>query len=121
VGSTYPEKNQIQTTVADQTADENSLYSYYCKLIALRHKYPAIARGNYTDLDCGERNFGGFSVAYGGKTLGLLHNNGNEPIAYDLSQLDVAFTELKDCIGMGGATLEGTLLTVDPQTSVILE
>lgn len=38
VGSTYPEKNQIQTTVVDQMADENSMYSYYCRLIAMRHK-----------------------------------------------------------------------------------
>ena len=36
-GSTYPAKNQIQTTVADQMTDENSLLRYYGDLIALRH------------------------------------------------------------------------------------
>ena len=119
VGSTYPAANQIPTTVADQVADENSLYHYYCKLIAIRHKYPAIARGLYTSLDCGEKNLGGFSIAYGEEKLGLFHNNGTEALSYDLSEL--GFTQLCDFIGMADATLEGTVLTVGPQTSVIVK
>ena len=122
VGSTYPAKNQIQTTVADQTADENSLYNYYCKLIAIRHKYTAIARGQYTTLDCGSKNFGGFRIEYAGETLGLFHNNSTEEITYDLSQCkEVSFGQLCDFIGVGSASLDGTTLTVGPQTSVIVK
>ena len=121
-GSTYDAKNQIQTTVADQMADGNSLYSYYCKLLAVRHKYPAIARGTYTSVDCGEKNYGGFLVTYQGETLGIFHNNGTEALSYDLSKLEgVDFTELRDIIGMDSATLEGTILTIGPQTSVVVE
>ncbi len=120
-GSTYPAKNQIQTTVADQLADENSMLRYYQRLIALRHKYPAIARGIYTSLDCGERNFGGFSIAYGDQTLGVLHNNGQEPVQIDLSTMPGGFTQLCDFIGVGDASLEGTVLTVAGQTSVIVK
>ena len=121
VGSTYPAKNQIQTTVADQMADENSLYNYYCKLIAIRHKYPAIARGEYTALSCG-KTFGGFAIEYGGETIGLFHNVSTEEVSYDLSKLEgYAFSELCDFIGVGTATLEGTVLTVGPQTSVIVK
>ena len=120
VGTTYPASKQITTTVAEQMADEQSLYNYYCKLIAVRHKYPAIARGVYTAIDCKEKNFGGFAIAYEGKTLGVFHNNGTSAISYDLSKLDTPFTELCDYIGMGKATLEGTILTVEPQTSVVL-
>ena len=122
VGSTYPEKNQIQTTVVDQMADENSMYSYYCRLIAMRHKYPAIARGVYTDLRCGEKNLGGFSISHGEETLYLIHNNSAMEITYDLSRLSAyTITQLCDFIGAGEAKLEGTLLTVGPQTSVILK
>ena len=64
VGSDYPSKNQIQTTVADQLADENSLYNYYCRLIAIRHRYPAIARGNYNAVICGAGKIGGFLIEY---------------------------------------------------------
>ncbi len=119
VGATYADSKQISTTVADQLSDPDSLLNYYCKLIALRHRYPAIARGVYTSLDCGEKNFGGFSISYGEETLGLFHNNGTEPLSYDLQAL--GFTALLDTIGMSTASLEGTILTLGPQTSVILK
>ena len=122
VGSTYPDKSQIQTTVADQMADENSLYHYYCRLIALRHKYPAIARGEYSVLSGGSKNLAGFSISYGEENLGLIHNNSTAEQTYDLSKCtDVSFSRICDYIGMGEAKLEGTILTVAPQTSVIIE
>lgn len=121
-GATYDSSKQIQTTVADQMADENSLYRYYCRLIALRHQYPAIARGIYTAVKTGEKNLGGFAIAYEGETLGLFHNNSTETLTLDLSGCEgCAFAELCDYIGMGSATLEGTVLTLGPQTSVILK
>ena len=122
VGSTYPEKNQIKTTVADQMADENSLLRHYCKLITLRHQYPAIARGQYTALNCGNKNLGGFTISYEGEVLGLIHNTSTEELTYDLSKCkDFTFTEICSFIGMGTATLEGTILTIAPQTSVIVK
>ena len=121
VGSTYPAENQIKTTVADQMADGDSLYNYYCRLIAVRHKYPAIARGVYTDLDCAQKNFGGFRIDYAGQTIGLFHNNSTAEIAFDLSKLEgVSFTEICDAVGMGSARLEGTVLYLGGQTSVIV-
>lgn len=121
IGSTYPAKNQIQTTVADQLADENSLYNYYCKLIAIRHKYPAIARGQYTVLAGSSKNFGGFQIEYEGEILGLFHNSSTEEITYDLSQCEgVSFGQLHEFIGVGSASLDGSILTVGPQTSVIV-
>ena len=122
VGSTYSEKYQIKTTVAQQMEDENSLYRYYCRLLSIRHSYPAIARGSYTALSTGQRNFGGFRVEYGDEVLGVLHNNGTEEIVFDLSDLEgCSFTQICDFIGVGGATLEGTVLTLGPQTSVIVK
>lgn len=122
VGSTYPLKNQITTTVADQLQDEGSLYNYYCRLIAVRRRNPAIARGLYTDLKCGQKNFGGFRIDYEGETVGLFHNTSTEAVSYDLSKCkDCAFDEICDYIGMGDAKLEGTMLTVGPQTSVIVK
>ncbi len=119
VGATYASNKQIQTTVADQLEDENSMLNYYCKLIALRHKYPAIARGIYTALDCEGKNLGGFSIAYEDQTLGLLHNNGTEAVTVDLQEL--GFSKLCDYIGVSDATLEGTVLTLGPQTSAIIQ
>lgn len=125
VGSTYPLKNQIKTTVADQIEDENSLYNYYCKLIAIRHKYPAIARGDYNSVTTSQKNVGGFLIEYEGEKLGLFHNTSTNEISIDLSKctgLDgYTFSELCDFIGVGDAKLEGTVLTIGGQTSVLVK
>ena len=125
IGSTYPLKNQIKTTVADQIEDENSLYNYYCKLIAIRHKYPAIARGDYNSVTTSQKNVGGFLIEYEGEKLGLFHNTSTNEISIDLSKctgLDgYTFSELCDFIGVGDAKLEGTVLTIGGQTSVLVK
>ena len=125
VGSTYPDKNQISSTVKSQLEDENSLLNYYRRLLDLRHKYPAIARGSYTSLSCAQKNFGGFAIEYQGETLGLFHNTSQESISYDLKNCaDLSghtFSALKDSVGVGTAKLEGTVLTLGPQTSAILQ
>ena len=122
VGTTYPASKQIESTVKTQLEDENSLYNYYCKLIGIRHKYPAIARGKYTAVSCGEKNLGGFIIEYNGETIGLLHNNSTSEITIDLGVIKgYSFTKISDYVGVGSAKLNGTSLTVGPQTSVILK
>lgn len=118
-GATYPADKQISATVADQLEDENSLLRYYCRLLTIRHSYPAIARGLYMAINTGEKNFGGFTVDYEGETLLILHNNGTEAVSYDLAEYGVE--ELLDFIGMDQASLEGTVLTLGPQTSAIVQ
>ena len=125
VGSTYADDKQITDTVADQMEDKNSMFRYYCQLLTIRHTYEAIARGKYTAVSCGEKTFGGFKISYEGETLVLLHNTSTEEVTYDLSTCadlaGIELTTLCDSIGMGDAKLEGTTLTLGPQTSVILK
>ena len=121
VGATY--KNQISTTVVDQMEDEDSMYRHYCRLLSVRHRHPAIARGTYTAANC-EKNLGGFLVSYQDQQLVILHNNSAEAITYDLSQCKalegVALNELLEVIGVGNASLKGTTLTIDGYTSVVV-
>ena len=124
-GSTYSSDKQISSTVAEQMEDENSLYRYYCKLLSIRHRNPAIARGKYTAVDCGEKNLGGFTIEYEGESILLLHNTSTAEISFDLGSCKalekMSFSEIRECIGVGNAKLEGNVLTVGPQTSVIVE
>jgi len=124
-GSTYAEKNQIQTTVAEQLEDEGSLLRYYQQLIALRNSVPAIARGSYASLDCSDKKFGGFRIEYEGETVALFHNTWAEEVSYDLSACKglegVELTKLLGFVGVGEAKLEGNILTLGPQTSAILK
>ena len=105
--------------------DENSLYTYYCRLLAIRHKYPAIARGDYRGVNTPEKNLGGFVIEYEGNQLLLLHNNSSEALTVDLSQCKAlegeSFTKLADHIGCGDAKLEGNTVTLGPQTSAIFQ
>jgi glycosidase len=126
VGSTYPANKQISTTVKDQSEDEGSMLSYYRELISIRHRYPSIARGIYTSLDCKEKNLGGFLIEYEGEAIVLLHNTSAvDTLSVDLASLaaldGVELSKIGDYIGQGKATLKGTVLTLEPQTSVIIK
>jgi len=125
IGTTYPADKQIESTVATQIEDENSLYNYYCELISLRHKYPAIARGDYDAVSTSEKNVGGFLIEYEGEYIALFHNNSTEEKSIDLASCKAfdgySISKICDYIGVGKAKLEGTILTIGAQTSVILK
>lgn len=119
-GSTYPAGNQIQSAVSDQLCDENSLLRYYCKLLSVRHRYPAIARGNYDVLTTGQDHLGGFAVTYKDETLYILHNNAAEELTLDLSAVGLSAEKVLESVGSGKATLDGNTLTVAGYTSVLV-
>ena len=124
VGSTYSADKQIKTTVASQMEDESSLLRYYCKLLSIRHRYPAIARGEYAAVSTENKNLGGFLVDYKDEKLMILHNNSTGELTVDLSECQelegVTLSKLCETIGVGGAKLEGSVLTVAGQTSVVI-
>ena len=122
-GSTYPASKQITATVNDQLSAQNSILHHYRKVLDVRSKHPAIARGKYTAVNTSEKNLGGFLITYGEEQLVLLHNTSAEPVQYDLSgckELAGLSLKLSDFVGCGSAKLEGTVLTVGGQTSAVL-
>jgi glycosidase len=125
IGATYAKSNQIDTTVAEQTENEESLLNYYRELIRIRHRYPAIARGDYNSVTTAEKNLGGFIIEYNGASICLLHNTSSEAITIDLADIkgleEYTFKKLCDSIGMGEAKLKGSTLTIGAQSSVILK
>ena len=60
-------------------------------------------------------------MEYEGETLGIIHNNSAEELSYDLSGYGCDFGVICQTIGMGGANLEGSVLTLAAQTSVIMK
>ena len=71
-------------------------------------------------MNCGSKNLGGFTIEYEGETLLLIHNNSAEPLSYDLAKLSDNAFKIADFIGVGGAQIEGDVLTLDGYTSVII-
>ena len=123
-GACYPEGNQIKTSVASQLEDPNSIRTHYAKVISIRNKYPAIARGTYSALTY-NKNLGGFLVSYQGEKLAIIHNTSSSAITVNLSSLSglngYQLKQLCDYVGVGNATLNGTTLTIGAYTSVILK
>lgn len=120
-GATYDAANQIETTAADQMADGDSLYSHYKRLLMIRAANPEIARGEYTALKFDDTKLGGFISVYEGSAVCVIHNTTQHDITADLAEAtDTAFTTVAAAIGMGEASLEGTILTIGAQTSAVL-
>jgi glycosidase len=124
VGSTYDSKKQTNGTVAEQLEAEDSLLHHYRKLITIRKEYPEIARGAYKSLNIGKQQIGGFVVTYEEKQTFILHNTSTEEIQIDLGlyeEFSAGGYKVVEYVGAGEAKLNGTTLTVGPQTSVILK
>ena len=117
VGSTYTK--QTPYSVKDLESMGSTILQHYRKVIALRKANPEIARGTYTALSFPDTKAGGFLCTWNGATVGVFHNTTEKTQTLDLSLIpDVSFTRLS-FVGTG-ATLEGTLLTLEAQTSAVL-
>ena len=120
VGANYSAK-QANGTVQDQLSDPDSLYNHYKKLIALRKANPEIANGTFTSLNMKEGKVGGFLSRHEGKTVAVIHNTTTDEVTIDLSKYpEIPADVLAGFAGLGNATLDGTILTLSGQTSVIL-
>ena len=119
VGATYGSDKQVTQTAKDQKLDPDSLYTYYKKLIMIRKANPAIARGEYKSVAIDGSKVGGFISTWERTTVLVLHNPSRSSKTVDLSAIG-DFTVLRAAVGLGGATLSGTSLTLDGQTSVVL-
>ena len=120
-GADYSSGSQIQETAADQMVDADSLYTYYKELLMIRKANPEIARGDYTALTFESTKLGGFVSTWNGNSVCVLHNTTDSAVTVDLSKVtDLNFNSVAAMIGQGSATLNGTSLTLDAQTSVVL-
>lgn len=119
IGANYT-SGQTNGTVLDQLPNGDSLYNHYKKLISIRKANPEIVYGTYTPLTT-DTNLGGFISTYNGSSVVVLHNTSTEAVTIDLSTLtDLPLESLAAYAGVGDATLEGTMLTIAGQTSVVL-
>ena len=117
-GSTYPDQEEI--SVQAQLDRGRSLYNYYKRLILIRRANPEIARGTYTAVSVPDSKVGGFVSTWEGSAVCVLHNPSQGAKTIDLAALGLDFDTIAACIGAGEATLEGSSLRLEGQTSVVL-
>ena len=120
--TTYDPSKQTDSTVMSMKSYGESLYTHYKKLLMLRRANPEIARGEYTALKIADSKLGGFIATWRGKSVMVIHNTTQRTIKLDLKDVEngTLFTVINGVSGDEGASLDGTVLTVGGQTSVIL-
>ena len=121
-GTTYSKDSQVKESVAEQLSKDDSLLTYYKRLLMIRAANPEIARGEYKALKIEGTRVGGFISTFEGSSVCVIHNPLEDAKTIDLSEIrDAAgFTSIADACGKGTASIEGTKLTIDGKTSVVL-
>ena len=97
---------------------------HYRKVIAIRKANPEIARGKVTALQFPETKAGGFLCTWNGSTVAVMHNPTGSTRTVDLGQAtEIPLNRIVAWVGgaEARAELEGTLLTLGPQTSAVLK
>ena len=117
-GSGYPAQEGI--SVAEELGRGDSLYNYYKRLLLIRRANPEIARGSYQAVSVPNTKVGGFVSTWNGGSVCVLHNPSLSSQTVDLAALGLNFTELAAFVGQEEASLEGSLLHIGGQTSVVL-
>ena len=120
-GTTYEQENQANGTVLSQIGDPDSLLSYYKRLIRIRLAHPEIAHGTWTAVSFPDIKLAGAVSDWEGSRVCVLHNATARAVTIDLYGTPAAgFSVLSAVTGLKESSLDGTVLTVGPQTSVIL-
>ena len=65
----FPEKS-----VEEQLKDDNSLLSFYKRVIALKNQNPEIARGDITAVDLGNKSVAGYVSSYNDSKVMVIYN-----------------------------------------------
>lgn len=120
-GTTFEQEKQTNGTVAEQMLKEDSLYTYYKELIMLRKANPEISLGECKSLNLKDTKVGGFEFSYEGKKVYVLHNTSGSSATVDLSGYGFSLAQgITSVMGIEDASLEGDVLTIGAQTSVVL-
>lgn len=118
-GATYTK--QTKEGVAQQAPKGDSLLTHYKQLLMIRRANPEIARGEYKALAFTGTKVGGFTSTWNGSTVAVIHNTTDKEQTVDLAAVtDISFTTLSAYAGNGQAVLDGTVLTLGPQTSAVV-
>jgi oligo-1,6-glucosidase len=100
--------NYRQINAAAQTGDPDSVFSYYRRLIALRHELPVVAHGDFTMLLPDDEQVYAFTRRLGSTELLVLANFSGATVTPGVPG-DWAAAELllSNCPGSGGAASGG--------------
>ena len=108
-------------SVSEQEADPDSILNYYKKALALRARFPAIARGTTEILPCDNDSICLAVRTWQGQRVLLAVNPSRETQSCDLDRDVSAFTAIEVLIaGTGAVSLESNTLTLPAYSIAVL-
>lgn len=109
--------------VKEQLEDENSLLSFYKKVIRLKDLNPGLARGRIEAISCEQEVICAYKSTYNDEILYVIHNLGEEEIIIDLSDLAIDNVTVRGTLtaNEGTVTLEDGKLNMADHSSVVLK
>ena len=116
-GSTYDK--QTDFTVQKQKSRSDSPLTYYKRLLMIRKAHPEIARGKLTALSFKDTKAGGYMCTWNDSSVIVLHNTTQSK--QELTLPDELSVSMCEWIGLGEAALAGNTVTLDGQTSAVLQ
>lgn len=113
--------SQTQNTVQSMIGQKDSLLTHYKRLLMIRKANPEIGRGEVKALSFEGAKQGGILCAWQGSSAAVLHNAGDAAWTVDLSShSDLSGMQIEATAGVGGASLENGVLTLEGWTTVVL-
>lgn len=137
-GSSFDISKQTNGSVDDMWGDKNSLLTHYKRLILIRESNPEIGSGEFHALKLSDTKAGGFVSVSGDNCVAVFHNTTGSPVTIDLKAAKFtdgsSISELFDTDGCSivatayasmelektESVLNGTMLTIGEQSSVVL-
>lgn len=109
--------------VKEQLEDENSLLSFYKKVIRLKDLNPEIARGRIEDIDFGLEEICAYKCTYNDEVLYIIHNLGEDENIINLSDKisDDVIVRGSLTAGEGSVILKDGIITMPDHSSIVLK
>ncbi len=109
--------------VKEQLSDKDSLLHYYIKLVVIKNKYPAIARGVLTAVETENDTVVVFTSEYEGDVVTVLHNLSAQAITLKLDKQKVPSNKIVEQLSANGdkAKLKGDTLSMPAHSTIVME
>lgn len=109
--------------VKEQLEDKNSLLHYYIKLVGIKNKYPAIARGLLTAVETENDSLVAFTSEFEGDKVTVLHNLSVGAVTLTLDSKKVEYKKIVEQLSVNGdkAKLKGDNLSMPARSTVLLK
>lgn len=122
------DQNTKIKAVDEQITDENSMFNFYKKLIALRKANSALSEGKYTAADLKNNALMAYIRESSGQKLLVIHNLSGETQKADLSGYNVKEVVYNSVMGNDGVSenaktqieMEGSSINLNAESSIIL-